>query len=749
MSEAPSEAEPGVGAVPSDGPGAGGVDVDRPIFIVGAGRSGTTLLRSLFSAHRDIAVTPETHFVKRIDREGLLDAGLINDFEGFWTRYTAAWTFTDLGVEAERVRSLIEAQGEPTPRSVFRAVLRAYAEAQGKRRIGEKTPGHHGYLPTLFDWFPGARVIAIERDPRAVVASKLKNPWARRRIEEGSGRASVVRRRRRYRIAAHAQEWRDAYEKNLPPWRDDERVRFVRYEDLAREPEATLRGLCEFVGEAFDDAMLLGAGGAAPAPAGEVGDATLDQWRSEHHAKAVEPVNAASLEKWKDQLSGGEVALIEGCCKAGMERAGYAPTASLVGQVAGRATAATLFAAGSAESGLAAAADRARRSGAWHLKQAVTGAAHRLPAGWWGYRTVENVAVDRLIAEARAGFVWKQSLDPASTARNPLPVNVDSRRDLPDDAGWWGYSMHDVPERPSGETFLLTLRDAAVISYRDPAKADDFYPALLTADGRSPDLPQLRWRPPHAAAMRDAGGATRLGRGVWFLERVYHNHSHWLTAHLPKLLRLRELGRLGEVILPAERTDAIDRSLAVLGIDPAKHPQYRTGERLEVGELTVIVTDRFRGDLLRRVPEAFGVGASPAPTRRVYISRERATRRRLLDEAAVWERLAAAGFEKVFMEDLSFDDQVALMKETAVLVGPHGAGLTNMLFMPGGGGVVEVADLGFPNPNFYATAAACGHRYFLLDAEPVGEGPPLERDLAFDVAKLDAALPAVLEGGGG
>ena len=724
------------------------VEVDRPIFIVGAGRSGTTLLRSLFSAHRDIAVTPETHFLKRIDREGLLDGERIADFDGFWSRYTAAWTFTDLGINAKYVRSMIEAQGEPTPPSVFRAVLRAYAEAQGKRRIGEKTPGHHAYLATLFDWFPGARVIAIERDPRAVVASKLKNPWARRRIEEGSGRASVVRRRRRYRIAAHAQEWRDAYEKNLPPWRGDERVHFVRYEDLAREPEATLRGLCTFVAEAFDEAMLLGAGGAAPAPAGEVGDATLDQWRSEHHAKAVEPVNAASLEKWKDQLSGGEVALVEGCCKAGMERAGYAPTASLVGQVAGRATAATLFAAGTAESGLAAAADRARRSGAWHLKQAVTGAAHRLPAGWSGYRTVENVAVDRLIAEARAGFVWKQSLDPASTTRNPLPVNVDSRRDLPDDAGWWGYSMHDVPERQSGETFLLTLRDAAVISYRDPAKGDDFYPAILTAGGRSPDLPQLRWRPGHAEAMRHAGPATRLDRGVWFLERVYHNHSHWLTAHLPKLLRLRELGRLDEVILPAERSDAIDRSLARLGIDPDAHPRYRTGERLEVGELTVIVSDRFRPELLRRVPEAFGVNDAAPPTRRVYISRERATRRRLLNEGGVWERLEAEGFEKVFMEDLDFDAQVDLMKETAVLAGPHGAGLTNMLFMPGGSSVVEIADSGFPNPNFYATATALGHRYVLLEAESEGDGPPLERDLRLDMARLDAVLPAVLSAGG-
>ena len=38
---------------------------DRPIFVVGYQRSGTTLLQALLGAHHRIAGPPETHFIFR------------------------------------------------------------------------------------------------------------------------------------------------------------------------------------------------------------------------------------------------------------------------------------------------------------------------------------------------------------------------------------------------------------------------------------------------------------------------------------------------------------------------------------------------------------------------------------------------------------------------------------------------------------------------------------------------------------
>jgi capsular polysaccharide biosynthesis protein len=97
----------------------------------------------------------------------------------------------------------------------------------------------------------------------------------------------------------------------------------------------------------------------------------------------------------------------------------------------------------------------------------------------------------------------------------------------------------------------------------------------------------------------------------------------------------------------------------------------------------------------------------------------------------------------VLMENLTFEQQVQLMRDTAVLVAPHGAGLTNMMFCPPGAHIVEMADLGFPNPNFYAVASAMRHRYWLVPAEACGDVHPLEKDLRADLTALGAVLSRV------
>jgi len=353
------------------------------------------------------------------------------------------------------------------------------------------------------------------------------------------------------------------------------------------------------------------------------------------------------------------------------------------------------------------------------------------PPRWCGWRAVREVTLDE------AATLADETVHTPAVADHPLPVNVHNRAALPDDPGWWGYAMRDVPRRPSGPTRIATLTDCTIVGYRDPDRADDYCPAVLTRGGRSLRLPQTRFRGRHGEVLRRGDRPARLDRATWVLERVYHNHSHWLTAHLPKIVMLQRLGRLDRVLWPTppHRTEAMDASLAMLGVGSDAVVEFDPTRPLHVGELTVVSSDRFRPEMLRLVPEAFGIDDAAAPTRRVYISRARAARRRLLNEDELLDTLAPAGFERVFMEDLDFRQQVDLMRQTAVLVGPHGAGLTNMIFCPRGAAVVEIADPGYPNPNFYALASALGHRYWWSHADPVaaGHGDPLATDLRADL----------------
>ncbi len=328
----------------------------------------------------------------------------------------------------------------------------------------------------------------------------------------------------------------------------------------------------------------------------------------------------------------------------------------------------------------------------------------------------------------RAGDPRVEILQPAARATAPLPRNIPDRTMLSADPGWWGFSRREVPDRAVAPTCLVRIENATIVAFRSDLK-NDYEIGILDGRGRAIHLPQMRFGPRHAELLRRRPPTRRVARATWIAERCYDNHSHWLTSHLPKLLFLCERGLLGDLAIPGRRSATIDASLAALGFDPGGWTSADPMTALEVDELTVLTTDRFRADLLAPVRAAHLPATPPRPSRKVLISRRGARGRQLLGEEAMWEDLRARGFERVEMERLDYAAQVRLMQETALMLAPHGAGLTNMIFCAPGTHVVEIADTGYPNPNFHALASAMGHPYWLIDAEGVGPGHALDRDL--------------------
>ncbi|WP_031554558.1 glycosyltransferase family 61 protein [Parvularcula oceani] len=351
-----------------------------------------------------------------------------------------------------------------------------------------------------------------------------------------------------------------------------------------------------------------------------------------------------------------------------------------------------------------------------------------LPPRTLGYRWVER----RAVRDAADAY---EMVEPPRRESYPLPAGWSDRDALPDDAGWWGYSMRDVPERLSTETGLATLKDGRLAFARD--RRGQFSVGLLTREGVAADTREIVFRPEHAASAR--GRPRTLDRAVWVTERVYGNYSHWLAAHLPKLLMLRREGRLDGLILPKRLSAVAEETLRRLGIPPDDTPRFDEERPLVVGELTVPVTDRFRPSLLRPLRAALA-GENARGRRRLYVSRAKARGRKLANEDEIWPMLEARGFERVFLEEHGFAGQLDMMSDAQVIAAPHGAGLTNMILAPEGTAVIEIADLAFPNPNFYALACAMGHAYDLVPAQPAGGGELLLRDMAVDPQALMAAV---------
>jgi hypothetical protein len=78
------------------------------------------------------------------------------------------------------------------------------------------------------------------------------------------------------------------------------------------------------------------------------------------------------------------------------------------------------------------------------------------------------------------------------------------------------------------------------------------------------------------------------------------------------------------------------------------------------------------------------------PTQAILISRRKAALRRVLNEDELFEALKPRGFRRFDLENLSLGEQVALFNDAHTVVGPHGAGLTNLLFSQPSCNVVEL-----------------------------------------------------------
>lgn len=300
----------------------------EPVFIVGMQRSGTTLLRSVLSSHPSLTIAPETHFLTSfVDHGANADPMDMAGFLEFWSKFSASTRFLDLGLDESGIRQAIIDGEDLSYRNVFGNVLNAYARKMGKPRWGEKTPSHLRYIHVLLQWFPGARVIYLVRDPRAVAGSLVQVPWRNSSAGNRGLRKLEPKPVRRLRRVFHdASTWQSDLERYLVPWATDPRVKVVRYEDLTQRPEQTARAVCTFLNETFDTGMIGSRSWSdVPPPGAQVFDGKFESWRREHLEKTLQPVHSHSVEKWRSELSALEVGVIESVCKRGMRLMGYDP----------------------------------------------------------------------------------------------------------------------------------------------------------------------------------------------------------------------------------------------------------------------------------------------------------------------------------------------------------------------------------------------------------------------------------------
>jgi capsular polysaccharide biosynthesis protein len=190
------------------------------------------------------------------------------------------------------------------------------------------------------------------------------------------------------------------------------------------------------------------------------------------------------------------------------------------------------------------------------------------------------------------------------------------------------------------------------------------------------------------------------------------NYGHFLLDALPSLVALDEQGLLSRFPPIAPRLKPWQRQLLRMAIDAPvrelKAPFVRLGSAVYATSMDHFLHGpgdllaRTRARLLAKAPDARRSG------RRLYFSRRFHSMRVMINEAALEAALRARGFEIVKPERLGAAEQIRMMREAEVVVGPTGAALANALFAPAGARIIEIQPENFASQWVWAASRQAG-----------------------------------------
>jgi Sulfotransferase family len=277
-------------------------DMINSAFILGCGRSGTTLVSAILNSHPDVDVPLATGLYSTYG-EFVNVPGVTNNIDKRRWEKLVKLLITDVGVKAWRYPPTFSYVTQGVTQRNFGTAVRKmfeyHADRSGKTNWVSKSIHSVLYLERVYKDFPEAKYINCIRDGRDVVLSLLNNNFGPTDIV---GAASYWK--------SHVEAWQNA--RNFIP---GDQLFTVRFDALIRNPEQTIRAILEFMGIPFhSDCMTY-----------YMNQRTREVAIHSEHANIGRPPDGSMIGKYRKAFSQDELILIEAIIRNELTDWNYSP----------------------------------------------------------------------------------------------------------------------------------------------------------------------------------------------------------------------------------------------------------------------------------------------------------------------------------------------------------------------------------------------------------------------------------------
>ncbi|MES2566583.1 MAG: glycosyltransferase family 61 protein [Bacteroidota bacterium] len=194
----------------------------------------------------------------------------------------------------------------------------------------------------------------------------------------------------------------------------------------------------------------------------------------------------------------------------------------------------------------------------------------------------------------------------------------------------------------------------------------------------------------------------------------YQNYYHWMIEIMPRLFLMKDQLSDKRLVIHKNISKFHLETLSKFNfkdivfiednelikcqkISFTSFPNFYTNQTLTIGSQSINLIELNINFCIMREMKQWIQNNNPLlkneiyfRNEKIYISRKKAGHRKILNEPELDVFFNETGFKKIFLEDISFDEQIELLHNASIVVGIHGAGLSNILFMRPGTHVINL-----------------------------------------------------------